>query len=332
MIAVERTIDKPIETPPSFSKVETSIHSKKRKINYGDIALCLTNEALKDDNSSNSSILVVPNDTTTNTIVAKSNVESRIQFLTVHFKILQALYKDKSLTDYDDLHLDTCSQHYPQSNSTTNSNTTIIDATNIWYHIQSFMMHQRESLLQIQQRIEHISNIHHAALEYCPTKSTTVNSKTALNNPRHDVKAKEANQKHFLSNPVVSSSSSSRRKSTNDSFRIIANMIGQQSTMIQQQKQVPTINVLQQLLQEVTKRIASLQEIYIKQCQRPASIQATSFQIYDHKPVVQGNEDLTVVSKRLPTIDEDRSYRTELQYKIHLWSLLAHDLKEVLRN
>jgi hypothetical protein len=192
------------------------------------------------------------------------------------------------------------------------------------------MMYQRESLLQIQQRIENISNIHQAAVKYCHTtsSSTVTDSVISTNQSHHDRKGTVAHQNLQTSIPVVPiPSSSSLHKSRNDSFRIIANIIGYQSKVVQQQKQVPSLVVLQQLLQEVTKRIASLQKaIDTKPGQLPP--------LKNNNHGVQWNvEDFTTtIPKSSPTIGDDRSHRTELQYKIHLWSLLAHDLKEVLKD
>jgi hypothetical protein len=310
---------------------ETSIPSKKRKITDGDCddVLRWTKEAA----SGNSSLTAVLGNAT-NSFVASSNAESsRIQFLTVHFNILRALYRDNSQTDNDDDHLDSTKWTLPPPPSTNAGveDAPMVNTANIWYHIQSFMMYQRESLLQIQQRIEHTSDLHQAALEYCdsPTTAVTTNSTIAMSKSIIEEKGNQTDQNHFKSsNHIVSSNSS--QKPTNHSFRIIANIIGQQSKIIRQQKQVPSIGVLQKLLQEVARRIASLQAIYTKQCQGQGSISAKSFQINDHK--VQDNEDSTAEQKRSPTVCCERSYRMELQYKMHLWSLLAYDLKEVLRN
>jgi hypothetical protein len=283
-------------TPSSFNNtddtVETAIHSKRRKVHDIDTT--------------------IPSN--------KSNTESRIRFLTVHFNVLQALYRDKCHTKCNSDHSDIVTGNYQSTTSNSNGEegpTPALDVdTNIWDHIQSFMMYQRESLLQIHQQVEHMSNIHQAALEYCHTPSSATVVTDSIN---HSNNGTEVNLDHFTSNPKAVPLSSTHKPPTNDSFGIIANIIGYQSKVIQQQKQVPSLVTLQQLQEEVTKRIASLQLIYNKQCE------LLSF---------QSTLDLTTtaVPKQSPTIGAHRSYRTELQYKIHLWSLLAHDLREVLRN
>jgi hypothetical protein len=279
---------------------------------------------------------VLPSDAT-NTMIDSSNDVSRFQFLTVHLNILKALYLDESRVGHDDhKHIDTSQQdQHPQSTTGSTSGVRqnvqpLLDTSNVWDHIQSFMMYQRESLLQIQQRIEHISNIRQAALKYChaTSSSTVTDSVISTNQSHNDRKGTVAHQNLQPSIPVVPiPSSSSLHKSRNDSFRIIANIIGYQSKVVQQQKQVPSLVVLQQLLQEVTKRIASLQKAIDT---KPGQL----LPLKNNNHGVQWNvEDFTTtIPKSSPTIGDDRSHRTELQYKIHLWSLLAHDLKQVLKD
>ena len=249
-------------------------------------------------------------------LLTDSNSTSKIQFQTVHFNILRALYQDKNSERDDDSDLpslrnrkdddlieDTKQQQRSSSQQQTRSSSPIdLNHTTIWDHIQSFMRHHRETLLHIQHRIERVSHLHEAALEYCPTTATTAAARTAT---------------------------------TNDSFRIIANIIGSQSKIIRAQKQVPS--VLLPLQEEVTKRIETLQAKYTELCQHPSSM-ATNYFIHAHK-LQEGEDDehttTTTVAKGfrpLPTVRNDPSNRAELQYKIQLWSLLLHDLTEVLRN
>ena len=260
-------------------------------------------------------------------LLSDSNTESRIQFLKVHFDIVQAMYhKNNNPTEEnndcspsllsrksDDPLGDTEHQrnnfHQPLQKNSEEDNVPIWDDTNIWSHIQSFLTHQRELLLQIQHRIDHISKLHQASLECC---SVTTTATVIDNGTGHDA-----------------SFSSLIKTSTNDSsFRIIANIIGQQSKVIKQQKHVPSIVVLQQLLHEVTRRIEELQDVSAKQFQ-----QKQIYFIENRKDMDIEKQNRTAIPpKRSSTTCNDSSYRTEIQYKIQLWSLLAHDLKEVLRD
>ena len=311
----------PISEPSPLKEAESSSYSKKRRIYNDDDGLHLTKEAVNDSRTLKQA------ENTNSMLTTVSNTESHIQFLMVHFNILKALYRDDDHTENSDNHLEiklgTPSGEYPKRNIGV-VDAPVVNAANIWNHIQSFIMYQRESLLHVQQQIDHVSNIHQAALEYCRTSTDATNSVATMNNRNNTNYIPERDHSHRKS-------TSSMHTVTNDSFRIIANIIGQQSKMIQQQKQVPSIAVLQQLLQVVTKRIESLQVAYTKIYQQPqhsAKLPVTTSFINDHND----HKDMTAVPKRSRTMYNERSYRTELQYKMHLWSLLAHDLKEVLRS
>ena len=280
----------------------------------------------------------VPNDNTSTFLSSDTHSESRIQFFMVHFNILQALYRKESpnasdpsllprhndVTDDDDADVED-EPHSPQQqqqqqqqcdlqspinfHSNKNDSVPMImwNSNNLWLHIRSFMMHQREFLLHIQQRIEYISHLHEAALECCPNTTTTTPRSTT---PHHH-------------DPTT----------TNDSsFRIIANLIGQHSKTIRQQKQVPSIVMIQQLLHEVIRRIESLRADAdaMDDTKRP------SYLIQNHNGRENEERGNSTTPKGFQTSlrsqYDDRSYRMEIRYKIQLWSLLAHDLKEVLRN
>ena len=278
----------------STNEAPLIVLSKKRRIDNTDDNA--------DDNRNMSKVPSGNSGHCNTSLLTDSNSTSKIQFQTVHFNILRALYQDKN-SERDDLIEDTKQQQRSSSQQQTRSSSPIdLNHTTIWDHIQSFMMHHRESLLHIQHRIERVSHLHEAALEYCPTTATTAAARTAT---------------------------------TNDSFRIIANIIGSQSKIIRAQKQVPS--VLLPLQEEVTKRIETLQAKYTELCQHPSSM-ATNYFIHAHK-LQEGEDDehttTTTVAKGfrpLPTVRNDPSNRAELQYKIQLWSLLLHDLTEVLRN
>ncbi len=309
--------------PPSI-EAPLVVHSKKRRIDAAD-----------DNANDNRTMTKFPTGTSGNlntSLLTDSNSTAKIQFQTVHFNILRALYQDNnSEMDFDtddpsllnrkddDLMKDT-KQQRSSSQQQTHSSTNIrgdgtpidLNHTTIWDHIQSFMMHHRESLLHIQHRIERASHLHEAALEYCHTMATTADAPAA-----------------------ATAAAAAGTATTNDSFRIIANIIGSQSKMIQAQKQVPS--VLLPLREEVTKRIETLQARYTKLCQQQSSM-ANNYFVNAYKPQ-EGEDDehttTTTVSKGFrpsSTIRNDPSNRTELQYKIQLWSLLLHDLTEVLRN
>lgn len=304
-----------------------SIPSKKRRMDDSEADVQWVSRGVMNGTST---LAMIPNDDSNTLLWSNSHSESRIQFLTVHFNLLQALYNHESmhaaqddslslLSRKSDDTLNTKRQNTSHESPFTNMETPIWNDTNIWRPIQSFMIHQRELLLQVRQRIEHISNLHQAALECCsPTTPTeVVDNATSSSNP-------------VVVKVVVSSSL--KTSSTNDSFRIIANIIGQQSKVIQQQKHLPSIMALQQLLQEVTRRITSLQAIYdAKQFQPPPP--PPTYVIKNHNDRDNDEEhDRAKGFKPSSTIYNERSYRTELHYKIQLWSLLAHDLKEVLRS
>jgi hypothetical protein len=287
-------------------------------------------------------------------------------FLMVHFKVLRALYDKqtkKGRRSNDDVHLDD-DRNYNSTEAADNNTRMDIESDmddDSWEQIQCFL-DQRLSLLQTQQRMVQLRKIHTESIRYgggCSNGTTdddddnwnksTRNINAKL--PAVSVQSEKSRNSHPMHQYNVTHPKSTQNASSVSSFRMISNIIGQHryksisvaptGINVNNDSKKITMTAMQQLRHTVQTRIQSLQSIQeqTQQSMYERTIQSLlnmttpiKLQRYSAAAVVPTTKQSLSMQQQHPHIlYSDRSYQIELQYKIQLWSLLSHDLNEVLK-
>jgi hypothetical protein len=196
--------------------------------------------------------------------------ESPMRFLSVHFRLLQSLYKDSGEPKSD-----------TDENDTNTGSSGVIDAT-IWERIQDFM-EQRDMIFGDRQQMRQMSEVNQELTHYaCSSPPNTGRSSDALRDP------------------------------PSQSVLIVANLVQQRYHCFQAKKDLPSrTSRYEPLLLDLQQLVHSLQS-QREQC------------VLWMRHAQFGSNSTTAPA----TID--RSWVTELDYKMQLWSMLIQDLKIIL--
>jgi hypothetical protein len=322
-------------------RTPTMIHDKKRKLDE-----VLTSNDTNRNNNKDASINISCEQQQQQQR-QRYVTELQMQFLNVHYRLLQSLYQSCPMVDDHD------NSKSKNDDSQTSYTAMLIDSDDsIWDRIQDFM-EQREYIFRYQEKVIHMSSINQEAKKYTQAIATT----TPMNDHYHHQSLMQTSSPAMMNDlrntpsglvlsppPVASSATLSNhhhRHSTTNAFSVIANIIQQRSNLYQSSVQLPistTMCHFRQLIRDVQNHMQSLRmtQHQFQQSTRQSNINYLHSLVQTKNRITDSstcNDDAgshnKVQSSSRNQLNE-RSYIAELEHKLQLWSLLANDLNVII--